>query len=207
MRLSVAAALWLLTGVFAAITAAGLFWPPAKEAETAARPGQAENAAAPPGLEPIKVWTAAILAHPLFSPDRRPLAAANQPAGDTGRAELPRLSGILITPDGASAIFAGSPAERPVVAGKGTKIGPWEIVGIDAGQVRLLGPEGERTVQPRYANGASESLPPVVKPQAQPPLLPPLPQAAAQPFESLQQPSGASIFSHASLPPAPRTPK
>ena len=207
MRLSVAAALWLLTGVFAAVTAGELFWPDPKGGKTVGRPGLVQSAAILPALDPTTAWTAAILAFPLFSPDRRPQETVNQTASNTGRAEPPRLSGILITPDGASAIFAGGPAERPVVAGKGTKIGPWEIVDIDARQVRLSGPDGERTLKPRYANGASESLPPVVKPQTPPPLLPPLPQAAVQPFESFQQPSGASIFSHASLPPPPRTPK
>jgi hypothetical protein len=207
MKPSGVRALWLLSGLLSAVAAAELFWPDMAGPRPPALLGQVGNTTFLPAADSTKAWTTAILARPLFNSDRRPKESPSQGGAISGRAEPPRLSGILIAPDGARAIFAGVSGERPVVVATGAKLGPWEILAIETGQVRLSGPDGERTIRPSYVNGAATPLPPVSKPQVQAmPLLPPLPQAATQPFESLQQPSGASIFTNAALPPATRTP-
>ncbi|MBP0494954.1 hypothetical protein [Roseomonas indoligenes] len=92
-------------------------------------------------------WVATILARPLLSPDRRPAApgtAAARPA-DTA---LPRLTGTLVTPAGRSAIFAGGSA--PLVVREGGQVGAFTVRRIEPGQVTLQGPEGLRTLGPRF---------------------------------------------------------
>ena len=206
MRLSAAQFFWLLTGALGAVAAVELLAPSESESNVPSRLSPVESAAAIAAAEPIKAWTAVIGDRPLFNPDRRPEISAMSGAVVSGQAEPPRLTGILITLGDARAIFAGTAEERPVVVVKGMKIGPWQILEIDAEKVRISGPDGERTIRPRFANGGSARLPPVERPQPQAAtLLPPLPQVDIKPFGSLKQPSGASIFTNASLLPAIRT--
>ena len=89
---------------------------------------------------------AEILARPLFSPGRRPMAAAAGPASGTA---LPRMTGVVVTPEGSRAIFAG-PGGKPVVVEVGGQIGPYAVRSINAGQVTLSGPDGTRVVSPMF---------------------------------------------------------
>ncbi len=93
-------------------------------------------------------WAAISLARPLFSPDRRPPPPAAAPGSASGPAEPPRLTGILVTPDGRRAIFAG--ADQPLVLQEGGRIGSYLVQTIAAEQVTILGPSGPRTLRPRY---------------------------------------------------------
>lgn len=207
MRLSAARVLWLLTGALGAVIAIELLAPSESESNIPSRLGPVESAAAIAAAEPIKAWTAVIGARPLFNPNRRPEASAMSGAVVSSLAEPPRLTGILTTLGDARAIFAGTAEERSVVVLKGMKIGSWQILEIDAEKVIISGPDGERMIRPRFANGGSAPLPPVDRPQPKAAtLLPPLPQVDIKPFRSLKQPSGASIFTNAALPPPNRTP-
>ena len=92
--------------------------------------------------------TGGILARPLFSPNRRPSVIDSAPGGATGDEPLPRLAGIMVSPAGRSAIFAGGP--RGVVVPVGGRVGRYDVRAIEPGAVTLLGPEGLRTVRPSF---------------------------------------------------------
>ena len=96
-------------------------------------------------------WAATILARPLFSPDRRPSAAA---AAITSAPGLPRLAGIMVGPFGRSAIFAGD-GPKPLVAQEGARIAGYTVKAIEAAQVRLSGPNGNVVLYPTFATAAA----------------------------------------------------
>lgn len=139
----------LLCGLFAAIIAA----------EVVARPQAADAGSAMPrpAIRPPPKpadtahaargpWLAAVLARPLFAPDRRPVAGAV--ATDPG---LPRLAGIIATPEGTMAIFQPAGAGKPVLARNGAHVGGWEVAKIEGDSVHLQR-AGERVVlTPRFA--------------------------------------------------------
>ena len=103
-------------------------------------------------------WVATALSRPLFSPDRRP---SRQPVAAVAPvfADLPRLSGILITPSGRSAIFAPSGGGKPVIATEGTTLGPYVVRAIEPEQVTLVGPKGSRVVHPAFDRPAASPAP------------------------------------------------
>lgn len=98
-------------------------------------------------------WVGTILARPLFSPDRRPVQVSTVDAG--GRAvapqALPRLAGVLIGPFGRNAIFAAE-GSKPLVISEGGKIGAWTVQSIEVGSVKVKGPGGAMTLEPRFAS-------------------------------------------------------
>ena len=75
MNLSAIRVLWLLTGVLGAAIAVELVLPNGVP-KTATQPNQSGSVAARPGTEPMAAWSAAILARPLFNPNRRPRGTA-----------------------------------------------------------------------------------------------------------------------------------
>ncbi len=91
------------------------------------------------------------MARPLFRADRRPLAAAAAAAVDD---TLPRLSAIIVTAAGRSALFAGD-AGTPMVVAVGGKIGAYHVRTITPDSVSLLGPHGAVKVHPQYAPGGA----------------------------------------------------
>ena len=60
----------------------------------------------------------------------------------------PRLAGIVLAPSGAKAIFAGDSDARGIVAGVGQQAGSWRVLAIAADGVRVIGPDGLRTLHP-----------------------------------------------------------
>lgn len=94
-------------------------------------------------------WTLAVLARPLFNPDRRPPAppAAPAPPPDS----LPRLAGTLVGPGGKRAIFATG--DKPAVLAEGSSIDAWTVQAISAGMVTLIGPDGPRVLRVSFATG------------------------------------------------------
>lgn len=171
--------------------------------QTRAEPGAAPRPAEPPGQ--AAAWAATLLARPPFSPDRRPPGpGAAAPA--LPDAPLPRLTGILVTPEGRSAIFAGQP--QPTVVREGGILGRFSVQRIEPGQVILAGPDGPRILRPAFDAAAPPSQPaslPLI-PGARPvqggiPPAPPgtIPSAAdtsqdAMPFETMTSPTGAAIL-------------
>jgi hypothetical protein len=103
-------------------------------------------------------WVATILARPLFSRDRRPLATPGQNATVAARS-VPRLAGILVTPLGKTAIFAAAKGGKPIVVSEGSHLGRFVVQSIDVGQVTLIGPEGQRLLRPSFDNATASDSP------------------------------------------------
>lgn len=111
-------------------------------------------AAEPPERQDVRL--AAILARPLFSPDRRPAAS-----GARSVSGLPRLSGIVLSGSHKLAIFAGS--GKAIVAEEGARIGAYDVTAISDAGVTVVGPEGTTVLRPLF----DPSPPPLaVKPVA-----------------------------------------
>lgn len=89
---------------------------------------------------------AVILDRPLFNPDRRPDPSASG-GNDTG---LARLTGIMVSPSGSVAIFAGRPGGKPVVVEQGGRIGAFVVGSIADGAVTVTGPDGRRVLRPTF---------------------------------------------------------
>jgi hypothetical protein len=106
-------------------------------------------------------WEAAILARPLFNPDRRPFEQAAPSAGDVA---LPRLSGIVITPEGRSAIFVPAGGGKLTVVEEGGSIGGYVLQTISFGEVVLTGPDGSHSLGLTWdrTRPVGGSAPPVV---------------------------------------------
>jgi len=98
-------------------------------------------------------WVSTILGRPLFSPDRRPSSTAAAVAGLPG---LPRLSGIMISPFGRSAIFAADGA-KPLVIQEGTRVAGYTVKAIEATQVLLVGPNGNVVLYPSFAPASASA--------------------------------------------------
>lgn len=119
-------------------------------------PPSAPSAAAPP--PPRRAATgedaglqAAVLARPLFSPSRRPLAegAIAPPTGQTEpeSAAAPRLAGIVVSAASRTAIFVRPEDGRSVTLSEGGRIGEETVLRIEPGQVTLEGPAGRRVAR------------------------------------------------------------
>jgi hypothetical protein len=121
-------------------------------AQIAPRP-RAAVATAPAAAAPdhTREWIVAILARPVFSPDRRPVAAMASATGGRRPEGLPRLSGVLVGPFGRSAIFAAD-GGKPLVVNEGGRIGAWTVRTIDVGTVEVSGPGGAHTMHPSFAS-------------------------------------------------------
>jgi hypothetical protein len=88
---------------------------------------------------------ATILGRPLFSPDRRPMEVEGE--ADAG---LGRLTGVMVTEAGKTAIFAGSANEKPLVVREGAHIGRYVIASINADGVTIIGSGGQRVLHPSF---------------------------------------------------------
>lgn len=108
-------------------------------------------------------WQATILARPLFRPDRRPLSAAPVVAATA----LPRLTAIVMTAAGATAIFDGDDG-KPVIVAAGSDVDGYKVQSIGRDRVELEGAGGRTVLQPQFGtppvssvNGAAPlALPP-----------------------------------------------
>jgi len=103
-------------------------------------------------------WVATILARPLFSRDRRPLAAPGQSIA-VAATGVPRLTGILISPLGKTAIFAAVDGGKPIVVSEGSHLGRFVVQSIDVGQVTIIGPEGQDMLRPSFDNATAPTPP------------------------------------------------
>jgi hypothetical protein len=99
-------------------------------------------------------WIAAVLARPVFSPDRRPAAVVASAVGVALPQGLPRLSGVLVGPFGRRAIFAVE-GRRPLVVDEGGRIDAWTVRTIGEDAVEVSGPGGARTLHPSFASSAA----------------------------------------------------
>lgn len=88
-----------------------------------------------------------VLARPLFAPDRKPAAGAV--AADPA---MPRLTGIIASPDGAMAIFQPAGNVKPLVARHGDTVGGWEVTKVSADSVDLWRAPDRIVLVPRFDN-------------------------------------------------------
>jgi hypothetical protein len=134
--------------------------PAPAHAEAATRPGA--NAAAGRDADLLTDAANTVLARPLFSPGRR-LAAPAAPSGPaTAPEDMPRLTGIVIGPLRALAIFdVGS--SRPRIAAEGDTVGRFKVGTIAPDQVALTAPEGALVLRPRFAQSAGASRVPLAQ--------------------------------------------
>jgi general secretion pathway protein N len=115
---------------------------------TAAGAGRSTPAAAPAGVSVTDVdnlHVATILARPLFSPDRRPLETGGEAEAGPGR-----LTGVMVTSTGKTAIFAGPANGRPLAVREGEHVGRDIIASISADAVTIVGSGGQRILHPSF---------------------------------------------------------
>lgn len=112
-------------------------------------PIAAEKAKQTPGaVEPAfqnDVLLREILARPVFSPDRRPIASKARATSG-----LSRLTAIIITDSKQVAIFAAPSGGRPIAAEKGERIGAYEVRDITSAGVTVSGPDGTTIITPIF---------------------------------------------------------
>jgi hypothetical protein len=145
-----------LAAALALLAAAEALWPaPAPPPAVALQIHQAQAA---PTTNPFSTRDVTIiLARPLFRPTRRPVAvavAAAAPVDDT----LPRLSAIIVTGAGRSALFDGGNG-APTAVSVGGSIGAYQVFAISPDSVGLSGPNGNVQVHPQFTGTAGSGTP------------------------------------------------
>lgn len=128
-------------------------------------------------------WVATILARPLFTRDRRPVAATASAALGESNGNLPRLTGIAISPDQRRAIFAGADGAKPIVVEEGGSIAGFTVQAIAPDGVKVQGPDGDRTVALAF-----DQSPPAAHADADPQQPPGPPTGMPPPYPSFPQP-------------------
>jgi hypothetical protein len=109
-----------------------------------------DGAAAQQGGESPSDFATAILARPLFRPDRHPFPTNDQDALATVPVDLPRLTGILLSSDVKRAIFAPEGSDQSIVVSEGENVGDWRVQEIAADSVTMTGPDGTRRLRPKF---------------------------------------------------------
>jgi hypothetical protein len=137
---------------------------PVEQPEPASALPQLPIAPAPPPI-------AAILARPLFSPSRRPPQSNTAKVADDGGLADSRLAGIVIGAGRRFAIFAPEGAKAVTVT-EGQTVSGWRVESISPREVALSGPDGTKTLQPKF----------------DPNLVPPPPEPAAPPQQVVAAP-------------------
>jgi hypothetical protein len=149
----------LLCGLLVAVVAFEVVHPAGAESQR--EPGNATprpvgarvvTRAAPSNALP-NTWMEEALARPLFAPDRRP--AAGSATADPG---MPRLTGIIASPDAAVAIFQPAGSTRSVLARSGEHVGGWEVTAIAADAVNLRKQGQVIVLSPRFGGAQHGGL-------------------------------------------------
>ncbi len=116
----------------------------------AAQSGISRDSAAPQPA--VSALGDILLDRPLFAPSRRPAAPAAQ-----AQVDMPRLSGIMITPREKIAFF--SPATgAPIIARQNSRIGAFTVLAISDDNVTIDGPRG---VMVLGADFTARGMPPI----------------------------------------------
>ena len=95
-----------------------------------------------------------ILARPVFSPDRKPVASAAVRISG-----LSRLTGVIVDGTQRIAIFAGPAGGRAIAAREGERVGAYEMREITSAGVTVLGPEGKMVITPTFDPAAPSAKP------------------------------------------------
>jgi len=140
-------------------------------------------------IAPAPPPIAAILARPLFSPSRRPPQTNTGKVADDGGFADSRLAGIVIEAGRRFAIFAPEGAKALTVI-EGETVSGWRVESISPREVALSGPDGTKTLQPKFdpnlAPPPPEPAPPPPQVGAAPPNIRAAPGVVPQP--------GAPVF-------------
>jgi hypothetical protein len=112
-----------------------------------------------PGVEYDSMVTA-ILARPLFSATRRPPPRDEGPTADSALADT-RLTGIVTEPGHRFAIFAPTGA-KPLLVTEGDTVSGWRVESITPREVSLSGPDGTKSLQPKFDPNLIPPTPPPV---------------------------------------------
>ena len=93
---------------------------------------------------------ARIMDRPLFLPGRHlPVVQTQAPPAVVEKQDpVPRLMGVMITSDGATAIFQIAGTTKPVVTGVGGKVSDWTVSAITQTGVTITGEQGAQTLSP-----------------------------------------------------------
>jgi hypothetical protein len=83
-----------------------------------------------------------VLGRPLFAPSRRAPAVAIAPVGTVAVREVPRLTGVILGPDGGRAIFVDGGGGKAVAVGDGGRVGSYVVQSIAEDAVVVAGPDG-----------------------------------------------------------------
>jgi hypothetical protein len=135
---------------------------------------------------------AAILARPLFSPSRRPPQSdPGNAADDSGLADS-RLTGIVIEPGRRFAIFAPQGAKLLTVT-EGQTVSGWRVESISPREVSLSGPDGTKTLQPKFDPNLAPPPDEATPPPAPAPVFGVPPNIRTAPGVAMPQP-GAPMF-------------
>lgn len=119
-------------------------------------PGGSARGGSRPAEPALVRWVADILERPLFAPDRRPDPGAPSAAAAIG---VPRLTGIIMTPGSATAIFRQAEDAKPLVARSGDSVGGWVVSTIAANAVSLHKLDARITLTPEFdASGVSANV-------------------------------------------------
>jgi len=176
------------------LIAVELFMPSGAPVEAAAPQdaAPAETDAAPQAGSGSSDFADAILARPLFKPDRQPYADGRAPIS-APPPDLPRLTGILMSSDERHAIFEPDGANKPIVVGEGDNVGDWRVQEIAADSVTLVGPEGTTRLEPKFSATQAAATPADTAPTPAPvpeAALPRAPRRPPVPFGTHKQRNG-----------------
>ena len=150
-----------LAGSLGALQIAALLWPvmPVEPPVAAAPP-------TPPPAKPAELSTddrermaQTVLARPLFRADRKPDGSLAAGAAVNRQAPLPRLTGVTLTPSGATAIFQPDDGGKPILVGEGGMVAGWTVRSITARKVVLAGDDGQRDLDLSPASVRSRQRP------------------------------------------------
>lgn len=105
--------------------------------------------------ERVREWVGMALARPLFRTDRRPVQTAEASGGNRGL----RLAGIIVSPAGREAIFAGLAGGEPIVARIGGMVAGWTVTKIDSLEVTIKRARLVKILRPAFDATADISYP------------------------------------------------
>ncbi len=94
-----------------------------------------------------EAWLKLTIARPLFEQSRRPPAENRVSASLT--LNMPRLSGIVVNPEGGEVIFVGRDG-KSVILHEGGSVDGYTVQTITADQATVTGPEGLHVVHPSF---------------------------------------------------------
>jgi hypothetical protein len=102
-------------------------------------------------------WASTITARPLFNIGRRPPKSASH-SNAVASSDLPRLSGIMITPGGRRAIFSPE-SGKPLVLAEGAALEDGTIRRIAADSVTIQSAKGDMVLRPSFDHNHAAGTP------------------------------------------------